>query len=101
VDAHTGPVQLRLPQALADAAAVHGASTRVQPLLADVAAAPLDDGAVGKLAKWMREEYPRGARALRRLRGAGPDADGSDSPDAVGPVTGTDDEGRQSSWGAA
>jgi hypothetical protein len=65
------PTTLRVPQELADAAAVHAAATRVTPLLADVAAAPLDPTAVENLARWVNDDYPRAAGALLRLHEAG------------------------------
>lgn len=68
---------LRLPQELADAAAVHAVAARVPPLLAEVAAAPLDPTAVGALARWVKDDYPRGARALQRLNAAAPGAEPS------------------------
>jgi hypothetical protein len=56
---------------LADAARVLAARRSLDPLLARLADAPLDPGAVGALRVWIEESYPPAAAALDRLRASG------------------------------
>jgi hypothetical protein len=60
---------------LADAARVLAARRSLDPLLARLADAPLDPGAVGALREWLEEAYPPAAAALDRL-----DASGATAP---------------------